>query len=56
MKKERITAYVDKNVKDKLEDGRENRTLSNHAADILTKHVSKNESLPGKGEKREHGK
>lgn len=43
MKKEKIQAYVDKNVKDKLNAERDGRSLSNHASNILTKHVSKQE-------------
>jgi hypothetical protein len=43
MKKEKIQAYVDKAVKEKLEAGCDGRSLSNHASNILTKHVSKQE-------------
>lgn len=43
MGKERVTTFVEKDVKDKLEDGKKNRSLSNHVADILTVHVQKKE-------------
>lgn len=43
MRKEKIQAYVSKDVKDKLDAGRDGRSLSNHASNILTKHVAKQE-------------
>jgi len=54
MKKERITAYVDRPTKEALDAEKDGRSLSNHAGHILTKHVSKQEGRPV--EKKEYGK
>lgn len=53
MKKEKVQAYVTKEVKESLEKECDGRSLSNHAGNILTKHVSKNESKPTN--KKEYG-
>jgi hypothetical protein len=45
MKKEKIQAYIDKDTKHKLEAGRDGRSLSNHAGNILKKHVEKKEQV-----------
>lgn len=52
--KKRITTFVSEDVKSGLEKERDGRSLSNHVANVLTKHVSKQESKLNS--KKEYGK
>lgn len=46
MGKQRLTTFVNPDIKQELENGKRNRSLSNHVADILTEHVEKNKPKP----------
>lgn len=48
MKKQRLTAFVSKDVKDKLEAEKDNRSLSNHVEKILIEHVKPKPFMPKK--------
>lgn len=52
--KKRITTFVDPCIKKELEDSKQNRSLSNHVADILIQHVKKNKTKPFTS-KKEYG-
>lgn len=56
MEKQRITTFVHKEVKDALEAEKDERTLSNHIANILTKHVQKKQIDKPFQPKKEYGK